>query len=71
MKEYFTKLVNERQSCRNFNDKPLDKELVVAQILVMLLYHTIGPNATTQPMKVTSSPRSLRFFSRSFSSSLA
>ena len=29
MKEYFTKLVNERQSCRNFNDKPLDKELVV------------------------------------------
>ena len=28
MKECFTKLVNERQACRSFNDKPLDKRLV-------------------------------------------
>ena len=28
MKECFTKLVNERQACRSFNEKPLDKQLV-------------------------------------------
>ncbi len=29
MENYFERLILERQSCRNFNDKPLDKELVV------------------------------------------
>ena len=28
MQEYFENLVKTRQSCRNFNDKPLEKETV-------------------------------------------
>ena len=48
MNEYFSNLVKGRQSCRNFNDKPLDKFLV-EQILELAMF---APSAcNSQPWK--------------------
>lgn len=46
MKEYFFDLVNKRQSCRDFNDKPLSKETVME----------IAKTATLTPSACNSQP---------------
>ena len=49
MKECFSKLVNQRQACRNFNDQPLDKELVLEIVKQAML----APSAcNSQPWKM-------------------
>lgn len=49
MKEYFSKLVNERQSCRQFDDRPLRKETVVEIATQAML----APSAcNSQPWKM-------------------
>ncbi|MBR2498109.1 MAG: nitroreductase family protein [Clostridia bacterium] len=49
MKEYFNELISTRQSCRDFNDKPLGKETVLEIISSALL----APSAcNSQPWKV-------------------
>ncbi len=49
MKEHFEKLISSRQSCRDFNDKPLEKEKVIEIISSAL----IAPSAcNSQPWRV-------------------
>lgn len=49
MKEYFNKLICERQSCRDFNDKHLDKEV----LLEIARQSLLAPSAcNSQPWKM-------------------
>ena len=49
MKEFFDKLILTRQSCRDFNDKPLDKQIV----LEIVKAATLAPSAcNSQPWKM-------------------
>lgn len=59
MKECFEKLINERQSCRNFNDLPLAEET----LLEIVKSATLCPSAcNSQPWKmyVVTSPEKLK-----------
>lgn len=59
MKESFTKLVNERQSCRNFNDKPLDKNIVI-EIAKQAMLAPSACNSQPWKMYVVTNPEKVK-----------
>lgn len=55
MKDCFTKLVNERQSCRNFNDKPLSEQTLL-QIAKQAMLCPSACNSQPWKMYLVTSP---------------
>lgn len=58
MKEYFEKLIKTRQSCRDFNDKPLEKEKVT-EIARLAMLSPSACNSQPWNMYVVTSPESV------------
>ncbi len=55
MKEHFEKLIRTRQSCRDFNDKPLDKK-IVEEIATLSMLCPSACNSQPWNMYVVTSP---------------
>ena len=59
MKEYFEQLIRTRQSCRDFNDKPLDKK-TVEEIATLAMLCPSACNSQPWNMYVVTSPDKIK-----------